>query len=524
VRNTSINNLNAVGLVKDMRPWQLPPEAWTILNNVRFRDEGIERLLGYEQVFGTPLDAPHFLMPVPSNVQLWWLYMSLTKAYAYDGTDHAEITRASGDYTATETRQLNGTMLGGIPILNNGVDVPQYWASYALTTQLADLPDWPATLRAKIMRSLGPFLMMFNVTLDGDNFPHRIRWAHPADPGSVPSSYAVDDPNFDGGEFELSDANAGVILDAQPLNGEMFVYKESSTHRLRYIGGQNIFSDDTFLESVGLLAPRCVALTDDGLKHVILTQDDVVVHDGNTSWGLLDRRLRKTLFNALDTDNYHNSFVFSNPLFKEIWICYPESGMEHPNRALIWNYSRDMQLGAFSEADVDFRNVDIGNIQGAGDGTWDADTGTWDGDTSPWERSNRRKLVACKTSDEKFVQLDSGNTRDGASFGWTVQREALGIFGETRERVPITDFTTYKQFDRVWPKTEGAACNVRVGFRDKIGEATAWESPMEYDPALHNYVDAEGSGRVISIEYSSLSDDPWRIDGYDVQMEQVSEF
>lgn len=524
MQKTSINNLGMVGLVKDSKPWQLPPEAFTILENVRFTDLGIERLLGHEQVFGTLPEAPHFIMPVSGPTQLWWLYMSLTKGYVYDGSDHTEITRISGDYSTTDTRQWNGTMLGGIPIINNGVDVPQYWASYSIGTEFDNLPAWPSDLRARVTRALGPFLMMFNITEAGQNYPHRVRWSHPADPGSAPSNYDIDDPAFDGGQFDMSDGNAGVIVDALPLNGDMFVYKEGSTHRVRYIGGQNIFSDDAFLETVGLLGPRCVTVTDDGLRHVMLTQDDVVVHDGNSSWGLLDKRLRKTLFNALDPDNYLNSFVFTNPLYKEVWVCYPEAGNQHPNRALIWNYSNDAKQGAFSEAAVDFRGVDIGTLQSAGDGTWDADTGSWNADSSPWERSNRRRLVAVKTDQSKFVQLDVGQTRDGASFGWTVSREALGVFGETRDRQPIVDITTVKQFDRVWPRASGAACNVRVGFRDKFDEATDWSTQQEFDPALHNFVDAEGSGRLISIEYTSISDNPWRLDGHDVQMEQVSEF
>src|SRR5690348_12922259 len=175
--DVDINDLSSQGLIRDIPGYQLPPEAFTIAENVRFVDGGIEKLKGWTQVFGTPGVAPHFAMMVQNITSSYWLYASLTKIYVYDTTSHTDITRAvGGNYTAVKSADWNGTVIGGIPIMNNGADVPQYWAAYSVGTAMANLSNWGATHRCKVMRAFGPFLFALNVTKGANVFPHMIKW------------------------------------------------------------------------------------------------------------------------------------------------------------------------------------------------------------------------------------------------------------------------------------------------------------------------------------------------------------
>src|SRR3972149_2481366 len=141
-----INDIAKFGAVADIPSYQLPPEVWTLALNMRAHDTGMERLGGWAQGFGTPGVAPHFLMPISTTSQNFWLYTSLTKGYVFDGTNHVNITRQLAavdvNYTVSAGRGWNGTILGGIPILNNGTDVPQFWATISPGTKLADLTNW----------------------------------------------------------------------------------------------------------------------------------------------------------------------------------------------------------------------------------------------------------------------------------------------------------------------------------------------------------------------------------------------
>src|SRR6478735_4718714 len=109
-----INDLATVGQVNDRPPYMLPPEAWTLAENIRYTKDGVEVLAGWASVFGTPGVAPHFAMPVKSTSQTYWLYTSLTKGYVYDGSTHTNITRQTAgvdvNYTANDTANWNGVV------------------------------------------------------------------------------------------------------------------------------------------------------------------------------------------------------------------------------------------------------------------------------------------------------------------------------------------------------------------------------------------------------------------------------
>jgi len=166
-----IDDVASVGVVRDTPAHQLPPEAWTLAENVRFNDTSISRIAGETQIFGTPGVAPYFSQFVSSASQPWWLYAGLQKIYAYDGATHTNITRQSAgvdvNYIASGAVDWNGTLLGGIPILNDGADVPQYWAAYSAAQKMQNLPNWTANMLAKVVRAFGPYLMACNITLAG---------------------------------------------------------------------------------------------------------------------------------------------------------------------------------------------------------------------------------------------------------------------------------------------------------------------------------------------------------------------
>lgn len=521
-----VNDLASIGAIRDVDAYQLPPEAWSLADNMRFRGQSVERLGGRAQVFGTPGVAPHFALPIQSPSQTYWLYVSLTKAYVYDGSSHTNITRqtaaADVDYTASATREWNGTLFGGVPILNNGVDAPQYWSSLNTATKLAALANWPASTTARTIRAFGPYLVALDVTKStGTQYPHLVKWSHPADPGSVPSSWDETDPTKDAGEKDLPDVNAGIIRDGLPLRGHFYIYKEGSVWRMSVIGGQFIFNFDTFLETAGILAPHCVTITGDGTRHVFATQDDIVVHNGNSVESILDARYKKYLVNNIDTSNYLNSFMFTDAFRDEVWFCYPESGNTNPNKALIWNYKTG-QRGALSEADVNFRNVIGGTIESASDTVWSGASGAWDAYLGPWSQSVRRKLVACGTDATKFFELDSGVLNNGGALLGTLQRTGLAMVGRKRNGEWIVDFKKRKLFTRLWIKAEGGPINVRVGSQESPDGVVTWTPAKAFDPSTQKYLDFTVSGMAIGVEFSASA--TFRISGYKPEISLIGEF
>lgn len=538
-----INNIGSVGCVRDVPGYLLPPEAWTIALNMRYVDDGLEGLQGWTTVFedpNPPTIAPHFHMSVAGPAQNFWLYTSLTKAAAYDGVTHTDVTRLSGDYTTADSWQWNGTMLGGIAIVNNGLDVPQYWATAASATKLADLPNFSGytaftpilahSVRARVIRAFGPFLVAIYITDNSVVYPNRVRWSHPADPGSVPPSWDVSDPERDAGELDLPDVDSGVLQDALPLSSNLYLYKESSVWRMRFVGGQQIMDigQSAWLPTAGLLAPRCVAITGDGQKHIFATQDDIMWHNGNTVQSVLNRKQRRRLQNDIDTNSFFQSFMFANPFKNEVWFCYPQQGSSYPDRALIMNYKAPGGTDfTITEADgITFRNAATGNIEGFTPEIWDTGTDTWNDDTGPWSKLERRRVIISNPTATKFYKLDEGSTRDGLAVTSVLQREGLGFTAKKDDGTPINDFEVMKMLKRLWLKISslsGGTVSIRFGAQQTIEGSTAWGAPVDFDPTITPYCDPEPvTGRAVAIEFTRTGS--WRMDGYKIDMETLGNF
>lgn len=529
-----INDLASLGQINDRPAYMLPPEAWTLAENVRYTRDGVEVLGGWAQVFGTPGVAPHFAMPVRGTSQSYWLYVSLTKGYVFDGSTHTNITRQTAsvdvDYTANDTANWNGLVFGGVPILNNGLDVPQYWASYSTATKLAALPNWPSTMRAEIIRGFQNYLIAFNVNDNGTLYPHLVQWSNPASPGSVPTSWAYSDPTTEGGRKDLPDVNAGEIKEALPLNSIMYIYKERSIWKMSYIGGQYIFKFDVFVDDVGILGPRCVCYDGTGQRHVVVTQDDIIRHNGNSIESILTNKQRVTLFNRINRDTAETSFIFLNKVKDEIWFCYPEAGQNQPTAALIWNYRNG--TGACSYATgITFRNAVVGDVEGVSAEAWSDGSDIWDADTGQWSQIFRQKIILSSPANTKFYQLDSGTTRDGVTFSPTLQREDLGIIGRKRDGGSINDFKQVKMVDSVWPKIDGqTSIRVRVGFRELPNGALTWQDYTVFNPLTDRWVNTivnenlPGCGMAVAVEFSAQAADPWRLDGYAMNVESLGPY
>ena len=514
-----VSDIANVGVFKDVPGFQLPPEAWTMGENVRFMSDSVERMAGWQRAFpstvltGNPIFAVQLHTPTG---QIWWLYASATDMYVLNESGiETDVSRAA-NYSTSPYWQ--STFLGGVPIMNNTIDVPQFWASYNLTTDFADLSNWPANERCDVIRAFGPYLVALAPTIAGTKFPHLVHWSHPADPGSIPISWDETDPTRDCGKNDLADTESGGILDGLPLRTSMCIYKEHSTWLMRPVGGQFIFQFDQFLTRSGLLARNCVGLTGDGAYHFVVTQDDIVVHDGSSVTPLLSKRMRRYLFNQIDDVSRTKAYVFAHPRQKEMWFVYPEAGHNTVNRALIWNYGAS-SYGTIYEADYTYPYTALGDIDATSPATWNSMMGiTWDTVTGSWNRSDRRLPVGVDTLNKRFLVHDSHTLRDGADFTARVRREQLAVLGLRRSGDPIVDFKDRQFCRKIWPKVSGGKIMVSIGRQDRLDQAVTWSPPIEYDPATSRFVDVTAVGATLSVDFFSTTAESWKLFGYDLEL------
>jgi hypothetical protein len=203
-------------------------------------------------------------------------------------------------------------------------------------TRLQNLTNWPSTLRCKFLRPFKQFLIAGNLTNSGVRQPYRIRWSHPADPGSVPASWVINDPAIDAGEFDIAETS-DELVDGLVLGNMFVIYKQRSTHILRIIGGNDIMARDEIIPTKGLLWRDCVQPIPGG--HFCVGADDIYIHSGQrgSERSVVDDKLREWIFGQISADTYFNCFTLKWEKKNEIWFCFPESGVEYPNLVLVYN-------------------------------------------------------------------------------------------------------------------------------------------------------------------------------------------
>jgi hypothetical protein len=519
----SINDVGQHGIVNDIPGHELPPGAWTDGRNVRFIDGYVAKCTGETQVMATPAQAPLWGMPYyNANGIPGWLYASTARAYCYENGAEYNITRSTGgDYSASPQTRWSGGVLGGVPIINNGVDAPQMWATPLGSNPLAALSNWPASTTTRVLRPFKQFLVALDVTKSGVRYPTLVKWSHPADPGSVPNSWDHTDATKDAGEYPLSET-MGYCVDCLPLRDVNVIYKEDSVWGMQYIGGQYIFRFFKMFTSFGMPAKDCAVEFSSG-KHLVFTGNDLIVHDGQQTTSVLDRKLRKRLAD-ISYDNYKYCFMAPNPVMREVWFCWRDSNTAGaPTQALIWNYT----TGAIGLRDLQETNfISIGRMDAtvySGPDSWDSDAATWESDTSIWGDTAFAFVHASMVgfTNNKIIRLNTEETVNGSSMLTLLKRTGISVpFKQSQ----LPDISSWKFCRNIWPRftgTLGGIVTITLGQQEQTSSDIVWEPPVDFRIGIDTKLDCRLSGRMFAMKIESNSNISWQLHGYDLDVDLI---
>lgn len=498
------------GINKDLSQPELPINAWTDGDNIRFLDGYALQSFGHGEIYASPPVIPYHVRPVLVGSTRYWIVCGSGKIYIVNGGTYTDKTRASGgDYSASYNTWTS-TDLSGIPILNDGsgVNYPQYWDLSA--SKFTNLTNWPASTYCKSIRSFKNYLIALNVTKTTTNYPYMVKWSTGADAGAVPSSWDQTDPTKDAGEADVG-ATYGEIIDGLSMRDDLFViYTTGSMIRMTFVGGTYVFNFQQISGSVGLLAKNCVTQLPMGL-HFAVTGNDVIVHDGQTVTSVLDKATRRYFFSNLDTDYYSRTFTFINPYLNEVCIAYPSVGNSTCNKLLVYNYI---------DKTVSFR--DIPNLNHATSGllestlttTWSADSDPWGSDTTVWNQPDftpDSARVVWASNDQKIYLMDSSSSANGTQIQAFLERRGL-TFG-----VP----EAMKLIKSVRPRiygSNGDTVNVSIGYaNDPYIDPTYTTVAHTIGSTVSD--DLLVSGRYIAIKISTGTAYQWRLDSLDLDVE-----
>lgn len=503
-----------VGLVFDIAPAELKPQAWNFGQNVRFVDGSVESVRGDAILDIFTEETPIWAFPLAESVysSVAWVLLSTAKVYVWYEETVYDLTRVSGDYTGDSYDRWSGGSLGGLLFINNGVDVPQVWTELNPLTPLIDLAYWPANTTAACLRSFKNFLIALDVTKVAGRFRTMVKWSHPADPGLVPPSWDETDTTKDAGEYSLTET-AGACIDAVPLKDILVIYKEDSVWGMQFIGGGFIFRFYKMFGTFGMPQRDCAVEFQPG-QHIVFTGDDLILHDGNTSQSLADQRVR-TMLREVTIEQLAGCYMVNYTARHEVWFCFRRSadGQPYADTALTYDWvGKTFGLRTLA----DFYCVMPGRLPPQ-TLVWLEATYPWSLGTAEWDALQKTasipRLFALGQNQKYWVDVTSLQTQQVQ-----IERTFIGI--AMRAQQP-PDLSSRKFLTKLWPRilgTAGEVVMVTLGVVEAPDQAVVWKAPKQYIIGTTKHLDYTASGKMFALRLSSLNAHNWRFSGADAEV------
>lgn len=492
------------GVMRDTPAHEVGPDFWTLAENVIFRDGFATRILGsrdaYTTALGTaaPTQLMHGINAQVSDTNYWLLFEADGTAWAVEGTNAVQIDAGLLQAVANPFEH-SSALLNGLPVYSNGSDEPVYWAGANLVT----LPGWTASENCNFLTVFKFHIFALDISGPGGVFGNLCKWSAAAEPGTVPNSWTPAATN-QAGDVELSDS-PGPLLCAYPLRDSLIIYKKSAMYLVQFVGGNQVFTFRKAQSASGALTRRSVC--DINGRHFVVSDGDIVVTDGTTRQSVGESRVKDTLFNTLDQDNFRNLFCTYNRGRDEVLIGYPSAGNVFCNKALVYDVSTD-SFGARDLTQVVHAPVGFVN-DAVQSNTWADRSDTWSAAADPWGSST---IAAARDS---IVHMRQATLRQQDTIDMVSESASLGKGGlhfDAPERVKFVKRA------HIRTKENFGQLLARLGGSMTPNGPVTWSAEVVLN-SPEQIVDAFAQGRYIHFEARTTGADVWKITGVDIEAE-----
>lgn len=517
----NVRDIGSVGVITDLAPWDLPPNALTDGRNFRVRSGKIQSSGGSKLVGDGSSKARgsigHLCQTSDFEGNSAWL------ACHDKGVDSYFNKEFTGIYDAdVNQHQWTSCQIGQVTFLNNPAINPIYFTDWGSGAETAEkLPwvagqngrDWDAEqVSARILQSHKNFLFALGTTeIDPATggvayWEDRVRWSNPCQPNGIPYSWATpdEDPSSIAGFVTLG--RGGMIVGAESLRDSFVIYSDNALNVLDYTGDALVWRRRTLSQNAGLIGRD--ALVEVGGRHYFIANEDIVVFDGNQAQSLLHNRLRNRFSNTLNEDARHTAFATHNKMLGEIWFCVAEVGHDEPNVAYVHNYRDNTWAIRDLSTQRNFSHAIYGK-QPTEVIAWEDWEGGWEGERTTWATANRQPydgaLIAA-SGDEVF-NVDTQYPEE----------PNLKTFIE-RVSMPINGHEAVTSITRVYPQVEGnTPVDISVGSHHYAGDGARWKPKTTFDPRTDRKRDIRSTGELHSWRVEGPANGNFNIAGIDVE-------
>ena len=514
------------GWSDDLPAEEIPPQFINRARNVIIRAGALGRAFPFAPFAGIDtapapltLGGPRFLIPNQDEDDAFWLYAANTLVAVTDGFTHQDITPAGFSDHSADHQPFTGGIVNQLPVLNSILDGPFYWQQdFATPGIMVPLPDWPVGDLAGSMRPFREFLIAMDLIVGGNEFADLLRWSDAAPPGDVPQSWT---PGLQSQAGEISVSfNPGEIVDGRQLLDRFYVYKTQSVYVMTLVGGVFVFNNRPVFATFGALAKGCIAEWRG--QHIVLTDGDLVIHDGLNVRSIANERLRREIFDPMSGEFFDNSYVAISPRFNLLFICRPRDGEQFASEAITLDLD-DLSFGHQSLVSTGAPHIHDGLVDTTQslEPTWESKTTTWENDTTRWGESAflriENEVIMADFTGNKLQQFGLGPDQDGTPIDAVAERTGLAL----------GDATLRKFVRRVFPRFHGGEGNivlVSIGAHDDPNAEPIYSAEQEFLIGVDRQLSVDVSGFFLAYRFRTESGIPWRLPAFDVEFEIMGRY
>ena len=521
--------------MRDPPAHTLPPNAWTSGQNVRFVD-GVAMPTGRDVRTLGPLQvAPYWLHYNVIN----WTYVgdngdNTMGAWAVDTSQtHTNLVSGVQPNWTAESRVTGGN-INGLVTINNKTDTPVYWdGANPVTSKLVHLP-WDATnswndvsWRANSIRPHKRWLFALGMIEGSATYPQRIRNSASAPPGAIPATWDDADATADAAFVDDPASDLYAFIDGSSMGDEFCAYTAQTT----WIGQATGNNDAPFrfrkaFDFVGTLSTDCVAAQ--GRRQFLLTQDDVVTHDGSSVQSVLRENSRRWLFRNIDTDAVDACFIFYARTTNELMVCFPEQGALHCTKALVINLNDNSRIGIREIPEL--RAIDMGSdFPGVTVLDFDSANFTYGQSTFPYSQVT----VASDTEDRFGVSptdltglicmKNYANVVSPHVPTARLERSHMTFPGEQRPALQDGRILRCTAVYPTFSRQPDGDMDVYLGTSNSSGGDMTWHGPQKYNAKTtrNGRVNFRAQGRYLGVRFETTDGADWQLSGYDMDIQPL---
>lgn len=551
--NLPVRGLGTQGIVTDVNPHDLPPNAFSDGSNVVFRDGAVIRAPVFKDLAVIEGGSSYLSDAQEDDIVGVFNYSTSNegavvgvvgndnRVYTYDNGSETDVT-PSGATTSVSDGIYTSCEIAGFVVLNRATSEPYIYEPVAHTTfkKMSD-GDWPSTDRANAMRSFKDFILALNVTASGTKYGTMVKWT---DAVQYKTNYTTGvtwtpaTSNLAGSNI-LTDFRTDIV-DGLLLNNSFIIYSTTESAIMDFTGAQSVFSFRTFYQGDGVINVNCVAST--GKEHYVFGDTDIYMHNGITVQSIARGKVKERVYSTLIRDKQDKCFVHYDQVNDLVYFCYPSAENNigyastiYCNKAAVY----DLKSKTWSFVDLPnavgaaYSNISLANSTYAGvTSSYAANANKYSQyeDTSPRvstfvsAQDNANGLTASRiyANDMLVTGLMSSPANSETLKTAFVERIGLDV---DEAGVPLR---SYKQCKAMVPQitTLGGtdAVVIKIGSTDlPFDQAPTYSTTLTFLPNTNHKVDSKAGGRLLAYRVEEQNGNFFDFSAADFDVEMTSE-